>query len=151
MEDKVENRQSIETEASPKLCVLQVEDDPILRRLIGMNLEDLGVAYESAATGMEAIKKFEGQKKGFNVLMTDFDMPGLNGAELIIALKSVNPELISIILSGRAKDDDEINKLMGNVTNDYYLTKPFTYESLQIVLEEIKITLNKKAEKSTSL
>jgi DNA-binding NarL/FixJ family response regulator len=68
----------------------------------------------------------------------------MNGAELIRELKKRNPDLISILLSGRDSDDSDIQETLGGIVNDYYLQKPTSLDALQQVADAAKITLEER-------
>jgi CheY-like chemotaxis protein len=144
MELGIDKHPTSEEEPSSPLRVLQVEDEAPLRAVLGRSLATLGINFESASNGREAISLFEGTASPFNVLLTDYDMPGMNGAELIRELKKRNPDLISILLSGRDSDDSDIQETLGGIVNDYYLQKPTSLDALQQVADAAKITLEER-------
>jgi len=61
-------------------------------------LEELGYRVQIAKNGEEALKLFE--SSGFDVVVTDYRMPRMNGVELIEQIRKVNPNARIILLSG---------------------------------------------------
>lgn len=66
-------------------CILIVDDESILRRLVERVLRDAGYAVRSARHADEALSLVHDQP--IDVVVTDFMMPGMNGAELVDALR----------------------------------------------------------------
>jgi CheY-like chemotaxis protein len=61
-------------------------------------LEELGYQVKSAKNGEEGLKLFE--SSNFDVVVTDYRMPRMNGVELIERIRKVNPNARIILLSG---------------------------------------------------
>ena len=70
-------------------------DGLLVRRSV---LEELGYGVSVARNGEEGLKLFESAK--FDVVVTDYRMPRMNGAELIRRIRKLNPNARIILLSG---------------------------------------------------
>jgi CheY-like chemotaxis protein len=86
----------------PTLCsnpkILLVDDNPdglLVRRLL---LEELGYSVQIALNGEEGLKLFE--TAPFDVVVTDFRMPRMDGKELIERIRILDPNARIILLSG---------------------------------------------------
>ncbi|MET4212383.1 response regulator [Bradyrhizobium sp. LA2.1] len=80
--------------------VLVVDDDPgVLDVIVGM-LEDLGCEVTSAESGPDALDQL-GQNENISILITDINMPGMDGHELAELAKLLRPGLKILQLSGR--------------------------------------------------
>jgi CheY-like chemotaxis protein len=82
--------------SNPK--ILLVDDNPdglLVRRLL---LEELGYSVQIAVNGEEGLKLFEADR--FDVVVTDFRMPLMNGKELIERIRVLDPHARIILLSG---------------------------------------------------
>jgi two-component system cell cycle response regulator CpdR len=80
--------------------VLVVDDDPdVLDAITGM-LEDLGCEVLSANGGSDALEILSGNHR-ISILITDINMPGMDGHELAERARRINPELKILQLSGR--------------------------------------------------
>lgn len=80
----------------PQVLLIDDNRDGLLaRRLI---LEELGFGVQTADTGEEGLKLFEGSS--FDVVVTDFKMPHMNGDEVIRRMRAMNPGARVILLSG---------------------------------------------------
>ena len=77
------------------LLVDDNRDGLLVRRTV---LEELGYAVSIALNGEEGLKLFE--SANFDVVVTDYRMPRMNGAELIQRIRKLNPNARIILLSG---------------------------------------------------
>ncbi len=86
--------------------VLVVDDDYLIRWAVGRSLADAGYDVTSAEDGLEAIQT--AMKENFDFVITDVDMPGMGGLELLERLLELkNPPRV-IVTSGRI-DRDNVN------------------------------------------
>src|SRR5215813_2672941 len=82
--------------ATPHILIVDDNRDGLLvRRSL---LEELGYSVQIAANGEEGLKTFEAE--GFDVVVTDYRMPRMNGVELIGHLRAINPNVRVVLLSG---------------------------------------------------
>ncbi len=115
--------------AGERRVVLVADDDVVLRNLIRQTLESAGFDVLSAANGLEALVLSREFKGHIHALLTDFNMPDLDGRGLILALQQDRPETPCIIMSG-GHSATEFADL--NVT---IVTKPFVMPDLVRVIE----------------
>jgi CheY-like chemotaxis protein len=88
----------MKTPALPHPNILLVDDNRdglLVRRTV---LEELGYGVSVARNGEEGLKLFESAR--FDVVVTDYRMPRMNGAELIQRIRQLNPNARIILLSG---------------------------------------------------
>ncbi len=86
------------TPCPPHPNVLLVDDNRdglLVRRAL---LEEIGYCVQIASNGEEGLKLFE--SSNFDVVVTDYKMPRMNGTEFIERLRKLNPEARIILLSG---------------------------------------------------
>lgn len=69
-----------------KPLILIVDDDPYLRLITGKQIEIVGLDYETADDGTEAVEKFE---KGYDLIFMDIGMPWLNGLEATAKIREI--------------------------------------------------------------
>jgi len=90
--------------------------------------------FQSAET---AARAFESDPSMFELVITDFDMPEMNGAELCRRLRMFAPELKIILTTGSS----EISSAKAHGFGfDGFLTKPFSMAALSKALEKVKRT-----------
>ena len=88
----------MKTPAPPHLKILLVDDNPdglLVRRTV---LEELGYGVSVAENGEEGLKLFT--SANFDVVVTDYRMPRMNGVELIQRIRKLKPSARIILLSG---------------------------------------------------
>jgi chemotaxis protein histidine kinase CheA len=124
--------------------VLVVDDSLSVRRAIASLLEDQGYEVRQARDGLEAVKSMEAGRP--DVLLTDLEMPNMNGLELTAHVRS-RPELaglIVVMITSRSMDKHRRQALAAGV--NVYLNKPFTdHELLQHVASAIATRIEKRA------
>src|SRR3989344_8954755 len=94
-----ENLPNKELDSSTTVRVLAAEDDPSLRVLYGRLFGQLTgvsrpfVQYVIVEDAQAALARFQAPVSRFNVVMTDYHMPGLNGAALAKQIKELDQEV----------------------------------------------------------
>ena len=122
--------------------VLVVDDSMSVRRAVATLLEDQGYEIVQARDGLEAVKSMESRRP--DVLVTDLEMPNMNGLELTAHVRS-RSELASlpvIMITSRSMDKHRRQALTSGV--DVYLTKPYTDQEL---LQHVATALTNRIEK----
>ena len=102
--------------------VLLAEDDPISRRLFEKILTREGFSVTTVANGREAFDLF--RRQFFPLVLTDWQMPEMEGPELCRAIRAQNPDryVFIVMLTSKGAKDDIISGLSAGA--DDYLTKP---------------------------
>ena len=101
--------------------VLFVEDDAHIRTMLSRQLEACGLEVVTAVQGEDALTTFRADPS-FDLVITDVIMPGMDGGQLIRALRALAPELRILTISGYS-GDLSARDLPGDVT---WLQKPFS-------------------------
>ena len=113
----------IETPVSRPLCVLMVDDDPLVLEVTVAQLEDLGHVTMQASSAQEALTLLGGDQR-VDVVITDHAMPGFTGTQLVRCIAERWPALPVILATGYAG-------LAEHETLDVIrLKKPFTRQDL---------------------
>jgi DNA-binding response OmpR family regulator len=113
--------------------ILVVDDDPVCRQFFAEALIDLGYQVDTAEDGVvgwEALRS-----NGYNLLITDNQMPKVSGVELVKLLRSARMD-VPVLLASSAIPTEEINRnpslrLAGT------LLKPFTVGELLAVVRNV--------------
>lgn len=113
--------------AEDQPSILVVEDDPHVRALVKLTLEQYDLAVTVATSGEEAVKLAE-ELDPFDLLLTDIVMCGMNGRELADELHLRQADLTVIFMSGHTEDA----VVRQGVLHDevLFLQKPFTADEL---------------------
>ncbi|MEI6987076.1 MAG: response regulator [Rhodospirillaceae bacterium] len=119
------------------LLILVAEDNECNQLLMRRQLELLGLSAEIAGDGREAFERW--QTGAYALLLTDLDMPGMNGYELTVAIRSEEAKAgtgrmpIIAITANAMKGEDEHCKTVGM---DDYLSKPVRLTDLKAMLDK---------------
>ncbi|MBS6590714.1 MAG: response regulator transcription factor [Ruminococcus sp.] len=124
----------------PKILI--VEDEPQLARFVQLELEHEEYETVISGDGREGLTLAEGG--GFDLILLDIMLPGLNGLEVLRRLRKAENHTPVIMLTARDSVMDKVSGL--DMGADDYITKPFAIEEL---LARIRVTLrqHKPAEK----
>jgi two-component system chemotaxis response regulator CheY len=122
--------------------ILVVDDSPTVVKFVSISLRNRGFSIVAASDGMDAIEKLSGLEAGVDLIITDLNMPNLDGYGLIETLRQneQHRQTPIIILSSEEGDDDRERGIM--VGADSYLVKPF--KSSVLVSEVDKYLDSKK-------
>jgi signal transduction histidine kinase/ActR/RegA family two-component response regulator len=115
--------------------ILVVEDEPVLRDMARLILQDCGYRVLEAGSGAEALQVWERQAKAIDLVLTDMVMPGgMSGRELAARLFANHPPLKVIFTSGYNVEEAKTDffRRGGGV----FLQKPYTRTDLAKVVRE---------------
>jgi signal transduction histidine kinase len=111
--------------------ILLVDDEPGIRKVLGITLTDLGYQVITAPDGKEALRLFECRLP--SIVLLDVKMPGMGGIELLRAIKRSRPETEVIMVTGHGDMDLAVRSLKFEATD--FITKPISDDALQIALK----------------
>ena len=115
--------------------MLLAEDEPSVRALSCRVLREHGYTVLDASDGVEALKTARNYAGVIHLALTDVVMPGMSGSELISKLRSMQPGIKSLLVSGYADDAIVHHGMLGS--NIAFLQKPFTIETLTRKVREV--------------
>jgi DNA-binding response OmpR family regulator len=117
------------------LCILFVEDEPLIRLILAEELTDAGFEVCQAENGDEAAKLIQGSPIAFTLLITDIHMPGeRDGVAVARLMHRQNPLIPVIYITGRP---DIFNKMTPVSANTAILAKPFLPSELARVARHL--------------
>ncbi len=113
--------------------VLVADDSNTMRKIIIRNLQAVGVPTAvEASDGNEAVQSFvPGQ---FDLVLTDWNMPGKSGLEVIQEIRAKDPKVPIIMITTEAEKSRVVQAIQAGVSD--YLVKPFTSDTLREKLEK---------------
>ncbi len=112
--------------------ILMAEDYKMTQDVVSEFLEYLGFEVALADNGLEALSKF--QKHDFDLVLTDLQMPVMDGLTLAGHIKERSPVTPVILMTG--SDRDTLCNQEGKKSVDSVIFKPFLMEELQRVIHE---------------
>ena len=129
------------TKKSESFRVLIVDDNREIRTILEEYLREEGYVAEGAGDGKEALAKHGSAP--FDLIITDLNMPGMTGMELIKAISKEESATEFIIITGYASLDSAIEAVKAGAFD--YIVKPFRIEELRVVIKNArdKIMLKK--------
>ena len=118
-----------------RITVLLVEDEPIVREVTASVLTSLGFQVVTATDGTDALFKLANLAGDVRAMLTDLQMPHMNGQALVRVVLKMIPDLPVIAMSGKFTAEDEAELAALGVT--VRLQKPFGVPGLEGVLRQI--------------
>lgn len=132
-----------------ELSIMVVEDQKEARAVICNMLSEMGVSeLHEAGDGREALQKLDAlyeQDKHLDLVLCDWNMPGVTGVELLRQIRTVSPNLPFLMITGRSDLDSVKEAKMAGVSA--YVAKPFSPEQLEA---KIRIVMQKTMMKTKS-
>ncbi len=112
--------------------ILVVDDEVNLSRVLSEVLSDAGYYVEVANTGREALDRFK--ESSFDIAITDLKMPDIDGMEILKKLKTVDPEICVVMLTGYSTVESAVEAMKAGAYD--YISKPFNIEELKLIIEK---------------
>ena len=119
--------------------VLVVDDEAPARNVLALVLAQIGLRCEKAANGEEALRILE--EKQTDVVISDLQMPGISGMELLAKVRQLYPHLVFLVVTGT--DDIQVGIRAMQEGADDYLVKPFQVDA-SVVSTSLARALHKK-------
>ncbi len=115
--------------------ILVVDDSATMRRIVIRALSDMGYQdIVDAEYGQVAFDAF--QKGGIGLIITDWNMPVLNGVDLVSQVRVLSLKVPILMVTTNAANTDVIQALKAGASSSY-IVKPFTVDSLKAKIVEI--------------
>lgn len=115
--------------------ILIVDDSSTMRRIIGNVVQQLGVAkgdFDEAEDGVVAWTLFQ-EKNNYDVVLTDWNMPNMNGLDLVKHIRGVDKKTPIVMITTEGGKGEVITALKAGVNN--YIVKPFSADILKEKLD----------------
>jgi two-component system cell cycle sensor histidine kinase/response regulator CckA len=114
------------------LKVLLIDDEALVRRATQRMLAQMGHRVTLAASGQEGLETYAESKEPFDVVFLDLAMPGMDGSEVLVKLRTIDPSVRVVLLSGLSRQEQapEMRKLGAM----HFLQKPFERRDLSHAL-----------------
>ena len=127
------------------VCVLVVDDESRMRKLVKDFLMQKNYKVIEASDGEEALKVFEENQKKINIILLDVMMPKLDGWSVLRQIRQASTVPI-IMLTARGEEQDELFGFELGV--DEYISKPF---SPKILVARVEAILNRTKPKENDV
>ncbi len=113
--------------------ILVVEDDEEFRQILLDILPEMGYTPSGVGTGEEALRKI--QEESFDVILCDYLLPTMSGADLLYEVKAASPETLVVMITGYPPSLD--GHAFSNA--DGYLMKPFRFDEIEQMLDNLSV------------
>ncbi len=114
--------------------LLLVDDEPGIRKVLGISLADLGYRVLTAENGEAALAMFRAHCPA--IVLTDIKMPGMDGIDLLKAIKGESPDTEVIMITGHGDMELAIESIKFEATD--FVTKPIRDDILSIALKRAR-------------
>jgi len=114
--------------------ILVVDDSVSMRQMTSIILNQAGYEVVQAEDGVKALDKFD---EGFDLLITDYNMPNMNGIELIKSVRegNVNKAVPILMITTESEEEKKMEGKKAGATG--WITKPFDKELLLNTIKKI--------------
>lgn len=118
-----------------RMSAMIVDDSHKVRHAVRQMIEKMGFRVTTAIDGADALFKF--QRSAHDLLLTDLQMPVINGYQLARKVKMAYPDTKVAIMTGLNPFD--VNEMTKDVMIDGWLFKPFGFHELKSMLMTLKL------------
>jgi len=115
--------------------ILLIDDEPMVTDICEMMLKKLGHKVLKARSGSEGIKLYEANRNRIDLIISDFNMPEMNGQEVVVKLRIMDHN-VKVLLSSGGLSVAEENKVVSGGFNGF-LKKPYNMTTLSEKIAEI--------------
>jgi DNA-binding response OmpR family regulator len=124
--------------------ILIVDDDQICREILRDTIEQQGVDIALCSDGLEGLERLAAEP--FDILITDINMPRMDGLALLREAKQRYPHILTIIITGFGSLESAIEAIRQGTYD--YMQKPFKIEELAVTtrnaIEKVKMLKDKQ-------
>lgn len=131
--------EQIKVNVKPQILI--IEDEPAIAELIALTIKELDATIEKTFSAEQAI--FLLQNKSYDLILADWMLPGLQGIDLVRAIKSKNREQMILMITAKADPESIVQGL--EVGADDYVAKPF---DPRVLAARVKNLLRRKQAES---
>jgi PAS domain S-box-containing protein len=117
--------------------ILHLDDEAALVKLAGQFLERLGYRVDGYTSADEALAAFRLEPDAYDLVLTDFNMPGLSGMDVALSVLRVRPGMLVALASGflRPSEAEHARALGIRAT----IRKPYTLEELGLAVQRLLV------------
>ena len=122
--------------------VLVVEDNETMREGLEITLGRMGLDVSAAAEPNYALQLAE--RRGFDMMVTDYKLPGMNGLELFRKVRELRPGIDCVLITAFGSVELAVEAMREGAAD--FLTKPFGADELKVKVEKVLAARTERAE-----
>ncbi len=112
--------------------ILVIDDDPAVRQVLSETLANEGHQVTMVSSGLEGVEAVKDQP--VHVVLTDLQMPGIDGLETIDRISKVDAKIIAIVMTGYGTIDYAVRAMKAGAFD--FITKPFEPDTVAVVVKK---------------
>ncbi len=112
--------------------ILIVDDEQSMRDFLSIMLKKEGYEVAAADTAGAGLKAVQGEI--FDLVISDVRMPGMDGIELLKAVKEISPETVVVMITAHATAETAVEAMKLGAYD--YITKPFKVDEIKLVIQK---------------
>lgn len=120
--------------AGDRFRVLVIDDEEVQREMVSGFLKSQGIDALSCHSGQEAVEAVK--KERFDLILTDYKMPGMSGLEVLRQVKGINPEVSVVVLTAYGTVETAVAAMKAGAYD--YLSKPLDLDELMLLLNRVQ-------------
>jgi two-component system NtrC family response regulator len=117
-----------------KIQILIVDDEKVQREILEGFLVKQGYGAAAAEDGQKGLKEFK--RGAFDLVLTDYRMPGMDGIELLKEVRRLNPEAVVVMMTAYGTVETAVSAMKEGAYD--YLTKPIDLDELLLMVQRIE-------------
>ena len=130
-----EFEEKFDSSSEQGITVLLIDDEEMVINISEMMLKNLGYKVLKAHSGSEGVQLFEENQSKIDLIISDLEMPMMNGEEVMDKLRAIDPQIKVMLSSGALTDTDE--QYVMNKGFNGFLKKPYNLDTLCEKMAEI--------------
>jgi two-component system phosphate regulon sensor histidine kinase PhoR len=131
---------------SDQINILVIDDEQIMRDGCSRILSKDGWAVITCENGKQGLKELQAQPEKIDAVLLDLMMPGMSGMEVLGQVRTIDPNLLVIVITGYATVESAVEAMKKGAYD--FIPKPFTPDQLRIVVRRAleRRTLQREAD-----
>jgi DNA-binding NtrC family response regulator len=121
--------------ASRHFNVLIVDDEQDVRDLLVEYFRDRSLDVTALSDGLAAIDEIEKNAERYSLIVSDLQLPGMDGLAVLRAARAASPSAVVIIVTGYASLDSAVQAVRLGAYD--YLTKPFSLGQIDVIVQRV--------------